>query len=192
MEETLVSALKQRDPEALAALFECYADKIYRLAVGLVHDEQQADGIVQDTFLALIKHVDRFEGRSQISTWLYRVAYNESMMCLRRVHPEVNIDDMDDGVMPDCMIDWHTIPERVMSSAEAAHEMACAIASLSPGLRAVFTLRDIDECSTCQTAEILGISEAAVKVRLHRARLALRERLSVYFAERAGVDGASE
>lgn len=185
MEETLVSALKQRDPEALAALFERFADKIYRLAVRLVHDEQQADSIVQDTFLALLKHIDRFEGRSQISTWLYRVAYNESLMCLRRAHPEVNIDDMDDSVMPDCMIDWQTIPERVMSSTEAAYEMERAIARLSPGLRAVFTLRDIEECSTYQTAEILGISEAAVKVRLHRARLALREQLSVYFAERA-------
>jgi RNA polymerase sigma-70 factor (ECF subfamily) len=192
MEETLVSALKQRDPEALATLFECYADKIYRLAVGLVHDEQQADGIVQDTFLALIKHIDRFEGRSLISTWLYRVAYNESLMCLRRQHPDINIDELDDGVMPDCMIDWHTIPEKVMSSTEAAREMECAIASLSPSLRAVFTLRDIEECSTYETAEILGISEAAVKVRLHRARLALRERLSVYFAERARVDGASK
>lgn len=192
MEETLVSALKQRDPEALATLFESFADKIYRLAVGLVHDEQHADSIVQDTFLALLKHIDRFEGRSQISTWLYRVAYNESMMCLRRVHPEVNIDDMEDGVMPDCMIDWQTIPEQVMSSAEAAREMERAVASLSPGLRAVFTLRDIEECSTCETAEILGISEAAVKVRLHRARLALREQLSVYFAERTRVDGAAK
>ncbi|MBZ0292249.1 MAG: sigma-70 family RNA polymerase sigma factor [Anaerolineae bacterium] len=184
-ERALVSALKAQDPAALAQLFEHYSDKLYRLAVSLLHDEQQADGVVQNTFLSLITHIDGFEGRSKLGTWLYRVAYNESMMRLRRVKPELALDDVDDEdvFMPASLVDWQTVPEAVTESQEAQTEMERAVASLKPDLRAVFTLRDVEELSTRETAEILGISESLVKVRLHRARLALREQLSIYFEE---------
>jgi RNA polymerase sigma-70 factor (ECF subfamily) len=187
-EQALIAALKRRDPAALAIVFDRYADKLYRLAAGLLNDEQQADGVVQNTFLALIEHVDSFEGRASIGTWLYRVAYNEAMSRLRRARPHVDwetVDDADaDDVMPVCLVNWDSVPEVVTSSHEALEQMQQAVASLSPALRAVFLLRDVEELSTRETAESLNISQATVKVRLHRARLALREQLAIYFEER--------
>ena len=183
-EQTLVAALKRRDKAALSEVFERYSHKIYRLALSLLHDEQQADGVVQDTFLKLIEKIDSFEGRSSIGTWLYRVAYNEAMMRLRKAKPQLDLDDVgDNDLMPACMVNWRELPEQVLSSHEAIEQMDRAIASLSPGLRTVFTLRDVEELSTRETANILDISESAVKVRLHRARLALRESLAAYFEE---------
>lgn len=182
----LIAALKQRSPDALAMVFEQHADKIYRLAVSLLHDEQQADGVVQNTFLALIEHVESFEGRSSVSTWLYRVGYNECMMRLRRVRPDIELDEAgeSEAAMPISFVDWQGIPEQVIGSSEAAAEMEHAIAGLKPELRAAFLLRDVEELSTAETAHVLGIQEGAVKVRLHRARLALREKLATYFEER--------
>jgi RNA polymerase sigma-70 factor (ECF subfamily) len=181
-EQALIQALKARDPEALDRVFRAYSDKIYRLAANMLNDEQQADGIVQDTFLKLIQHIDKFEGRSAVGTWLYRVAYNECLQRIRRAKPQLDLDDMsDDDLMPTCLVNWDALPEQAITNAEAMDEMQRAVESLSPTLRAVFVLRDIEELSVKETANILEISESAVKVRLHRARLALRERLATYF-----------
>jgi RNA polymerase sigma-70 factor (ECF subfamily) len=110
------------------------------------------------------------------------------MMRSRSAKPDIELDAADEGsVMPVSFVDWNTLPEQVISSAEAAAEMQRAIAGLKPDLRVVFTLRDIEELSTHETAHVLGISESAVKVRLHRARLALREKLATYFEERVRV-----
>jgi RNA polymerase sigma-70 factor, ECF subfamily len=183
-ETALIAALQQGDQAALATVFEHYSHKIYRLALRILHDEQQSDGVVQDTFLKLIEHIDTFEGRSSIGTWLYRVAYNEALGRVRRVKPQLDMDTLqEDALMPACLIDWQTLPEQALNSREALTQMENAVAALSPTLRAVFELRDVEELSTRETAEILDISEAAVKVRLHRARLALREYLVVYFEE---------
>lgn len=184
-ESALIARLQQRDPAALAELFERYADQIYRLAVSMLRDEQQADGVVQDTFLALIERAPTFEGRSSIGTWLYRVGYNECLMRLRRVRPDdIELDAVEPEALPTHFLDWGAVPEAIITGAEAADQMEQAIAQLKPDLRAVFTLRDIEGLSTSETAQILGISEGAVKVRLHRARLALRELLATYFEER--------
>ncbi len=183
----LIEALKRRDSTALATLFEQYADKVYRLAVNLLHDEQQADGVVQNTFLALITHADGFEGRSSIGTWLYRVGYNECMMRVRSARPQVELDALDEpDAMPTQIVDWSGVPESVIDSEEASDQMERAIKALKPDLRSVFILRDVEELSTAEVAQILNLTEANVKVRLHRARLALRESLSGYFAERVG------
>lgn len=183
-EQELIAALRQRDPDALSEVFTRYADRIYRLALSVLHDEQQADGVVQDSFLALIEHIDTFEGRASIGTWLYRVAYNGAMGCLRRQRPAAVLDEMDEeGIAPAGLLDWRNLPEDVLTGREAAEQVAQAVAALAPTLRAVFTLRDVEQLSTRETAAVLGISEAAVKVRLHRARLALREQLAGYFEE---------
>lgn len=186
-EQDLITGLKQRDPDALAALFQQNADKLYRLAVSLLHDDQQADGVVQDTFMRLITHINSFEGRSNVSTWLYRVAYNECLLRLRRARPAVELDSMDEEgeMMPTALISWDEVPDEIASSREAQAVMERAINNLKPELRAVFTLRDVEELTTRETADSLGISETLVKVRLHRARLALREQLAAYFEERA-------
>ncbi|PJF22042.1 MAG: RNA polymerase subunit sigma-24, partial [Phototrophicales bacterium] len=149
-------------------------------ALRILHDEQQADGVVQNTFLKLIEHIESFEERANLSTWLYRVAYNECMQRIRRAKPEINIDE---NLMPTHFIDWDTIPDAVFSSQETQAQIQRAIETLPHTLKTVFILRDIEELSTAQTAQILGISESAVKVRLHRARLMLRERLATYFED---------
>jgi len=188
-ETTLITALKQRDPAALSALFEQYSDRIYRLAVSVLHDEVQADGVVQNTFLALLKNIETFEGRSSIGTWLYRVAYNECAMRMRRAKTIVDLDDREDegDTMPTHFVDWQTVPDDLIDSGEAMTQMENAISSLKPELRAVFVLRDIDELSTAETAEVLGITENLVKVRLHRARLSLREMLASYFEKHVNL-----
>jgi len=180
----MIIALKRRDPAVLSQIFEQHADRIYRLAVSLLHDEQQADGVVQNAFLALIRHVDSFEGRARLGTWLYRVAYND---CLRRLQAQNRVADLADeeadDTMPACFVDWQNIPEDAFASAEASSEMTRAIDTLKPEMRAVFLLRDVEQLSTAEAAQILGISVEATKVRLHRARLALREQLATYFDE---------
>jgi RNA polymerase sigma-70 factor (ECF subfamily) len=185
-DSSLVTRLKQRDRDALAEVFEMYSDRIYQLALSLMHDEQVADGVVQNTFMALIEHIDTFEGRSSLGTWLYRVAYNEVMGRLRRARPEVALDDDsdDDLAVPEKMIDWQTLPDALLSGSELMHQIDQAVQTLRPGLRAVFVLRDMEELSTEETAQVLGITSGTVKVRLHRARLALREQLAGYFEER--------
>lgn len=180
----LIQRLQTRDSSALAELFETQSDKIYRLAIGILHDEQQADGVVQDTFVKLIESIDTFEGRSLLDTWLYRVAYNECLGRLRRTRPNVGLDDLlDDDFMPDNFIDWEQLPEAALRSQETRQQMDEAVAALPPNLGTVFKLRDVEELSTRETAQILQISESAVKVRLHRARLMLREALADYFQE---------
>ncbi|MBI5928941.1 MAG: sigma-70 family RNA polymerase sigma factor [Chloroflexi bacterium] len=190
MEQELIAALRQRDPAAFADVFATYSDKIYRLAVSLLHDEQAADGVVQDTFLALIEHIHTFEERASLATWLYRVAYNHAQTRLRHQRPQVDLDEWaDDNIaLPEKMIDWSTLPELLLTGEEAKAQIMTAISTLSPSLRAVFILRDVEELSTEATAEALGIQPGAVKVRLHRARLALRETLAGYFEEIRGEE----
>lgn len=182
-ETDLIQRLKQRDATALTALFEQYADRLYRLGLRLLHDPILADDVVQNTFLTLIEHIDSFEGRSNIRTWLYRVAYHDALGKMRQPAWAMLPDDSDDIPMPTILVDWDCIPENVLSQAETHAQMAHAIELLPPLQRAVFTLRDIDELSTQETAEALGLSISSVKVTLHRARLALRERLSAVLAD---------
>jgi RNA polymerase sigma-70 factor (ECF subfamily) len=189
-----LDALRSGDPQALAALFEAYADRIYRLALSLLHDPSAAEDIVQETFVSAITHLDRFEGRSSLGTWLYRVGYNASLDWLRRrkdepLPPDEPGDESDAVPLPRSLVEWTLTPESRQAEGEVAAELGRAIGELSEGLRVVFLLRDVDELSTQETAEALGLTEGAVKVRLHRARLALREKLSDYFAERTPQEG---
>ena len=191
-EQALIEALRGHDKEALSTVFEHYSDRIYRLALSLLHDEQRADEVVQETFIRLIEHIDRFEGRSSLGTWLYRVAYNNAVGRLRRDKPQLALDEFDaqDRPMPENLVDWNTVPEALLIGSESMEQVAQAIQTLKPTQRAVFLLRDIEELSTQETAEVLGLTPGAVKVRLHRARLALREQLADYFEGRVVTGGA--
>ncbi len=189
-----LDALRSGDPQALAALFEAYADRIYRLALSLLRDPSAAEDIVQETFVSAITHLDRFEGRSSLGTWLYRVGYNASLDWLRRrkdepLPPDEPGDESDAVPLPRSLVEWTLTPESRQAEGEVAAELDRAIGELSEGLRVVFLLRDVDELSTQETADALGLTEGAVKVRLHRARLALREKLADYFAERTPQEG---
>ena len=180
-EEELLTALRRRDPDAFTILFEEYSDKLFRLAVGLLENEAEAEGVVQDSFLRLFERLDQFEGRSKLSTWLYRVAYNISIDRIRKRRPTVALADEfedDDTPSPVILADWRDVPERLLTAAEIKDELDKAIASLPQKYKVVFTLRDIEGLSTRETAVITDLSTSAVKVRLHRARLFLRERLA--------------
>ncbi len=187
--EISVEALKAGDRAAFARLVDIYSPKIYRLALKILNDPQDAEDVLQETFIKALRSLPSFEGRSSISTWLYRIAVNEALMLVRKHKPDsVSIDEEKEQgegeTEPVEIIDWCCLPEGEFVSAEARHFLDGAIMRLSPALRAVFVLRDVQGISVKETAEALGISEAAVKTRLLRARLKLREELSVYFAER--------
>ena len=188
-EQELLAALRRRDATAFSQLFEAYSDRVYRLAVGLLENEVEAEGVVQDTFMRLIERLDQFEGRSKLSTWLYRVAYNLCQDRLRKRKPiSTLVEEVDDeGTIPTptILIDWEQLPERCLTAAEISRELDEAIATLPPKLKAVFILREIEGVSTQACAEALDISVSATKVRLHRARLLLREQLATYFMEMA-------
>lgn len=185
-EQALINRLRQRDPDAFAILFEAYSDRVFRLAVGLLDDEAEAEGIVQEAFLRLFQHLDRFEGRSRLSTWLYRVAYNLCMDRLRKRRPTLSLSvgsDDEEIPAPGVLADWGQWPERLLTDAEVNAALSEAIAALSEKYRAIFILREIEGLSTEETSQVAGISKSAAKVRLHRARLFLRERLAEFLLE---------
>jgi RNA polymerase sigma-70 factor (ECF subfamily) len=188
-EADLVAALRRRDSAAFSFLFETYSDKLFRLALGMLGDEDEAEAIVQESFLRLFEKLDQFEGRAKLSTWLYRVAYNAGIDQLRRRRPEQALVEEPEAtatevIMPALFIDWSQAPETILASAEAQIELERAIAGLPERLRTTFVLREIEGLSTAETAEVLRLKPGAVKVQLHRARLLLREQLTVYFGER--------
>ncbi len=188
-ENELLTRFQSSDPSsAIAELFETYADPIYRLAMQLLGDPAAAEDVVQETFISAITHRESFEGRSKLSSWLYRIAYNAAIGRLRARQteplPEEEPDDESPAPMPHSLVDWNLTPEQLHQDSEAAEVLQNAILKLPMKYRVVFFLRDMEDQSTEQTAEVLGLTETAVKVRLHRARLALREALSDYFEER--------
>ena len=186
-----VERLRAGDKEACAICVREHSTNVYNLALKLTGDPAAAEDVLQETFLSAFKSISRFEGKSQLSTWLYRIAHNAALMKLRKRQVEtVSLDEPledDDGVPEPrdaWRADWSENPEGVLLDAELRKVMDGAIASLSETLRSVFVLRDVNKLSTAQTADVLGLSEEAVKSRLLRARLALRERLSAYMAVR--------
>lgn len=188
-DEALLNALRERSPEAFAYLFEMYADRMFRLAAGMLNDENEAEDIVQEAFTRFFEKIGTFEGRSQIGTWLYRVTYNLSVDALRKRGKTIDLSPHEEAEensfpLPQVFIDWRHVPDKVLTEAEIAQELEAAITSLPEKLRAVFLLREVEGLSTRECAEVLGISPANVKVRLHRARLQLREILTAYFVER--------
>jgi len=166
---------------------ERYSGTVYNLALRLMNNQQEAEDVLQETFISAFRALDRFEGRSRLSTWLYRIAYNAGLMRLRRRRvPVVSLDEpreTEDGEqMPRQLVDWTSLPDDLVLSKEFRGTLTAALDSLPESLRSVFVLRDIEGLSTAETAEVLGLTETNTKVRLHRARLALRERLTTYLA----------
>lgn len=187
-DDDLVARLQAGDQAAYAQLVEENAGKVYRLALRMMGNEADAEDVLQETFLNAFRSIDRFEARSSLSTWLYRIASNAALMRLRRKEPEqVSVDEpleRDDGdLIPRQFFDFCCLPEDNLLRDEARAEMLRAVEQLPPTLRGVFILRDIEGLSTEETAEALDLSLSAVKSRLMRARLKLREQLSTYFSQ---------
>lgn len=189
-----IDSLKSGDRQAFAQMVEAYSPELYRLSLRMLEDPQEAEDALQETFLQAFRGIDGFEGRSSLGTWLYRIAANQALMRLRRKEPTLlSVDDPMHGTEADEapleLKDWCCLPEEDFMTAEAQSQLDRAVGSLSAALRAVFVLRDLQDLTTAETAEILNISEAAVKARLMRARLRLRNVLSEYYNERLSEVG---
>jgi RNA polymerase sigma-70 factor (ECF subfamily) len=191
-ESLLIERAQQGDPIALAEIVESHQRTVYNVALRMCGNVYDAEETLQETFLNVIKALPNFEGRSRFSTWLYRIASNACLMRRRREASQpytISVDETGEGtngtedVLPKYFVDWSLKPEDEVLDAELNQMMEEAIIQLPANLRIVFIWRDLEGLSTQETAEVLGLSESAVKVRLHRARLRLRELLSCYFAD---------
>ncbi len=179
-EAALIARIQAGDKAACAECIEIHSPPIYRLALRLMQNEAEAEDVLQETFLNAFKAIDSFEGRSGLGTWLYRIAHNAAMMRLRRPNPymvsvEETLSPETQGIVPRQLFDWCCLPEEDFESDEVRSELERAIGELPEALKAVFILRELEGLSTAETAEALDLSPGAVKVRLHRARLWLRE-----------------
>lgn len=189
-EEALIARAKQGDAQALAEIVQSHQRTVYNVALRMCGNPHDAEETLQETFLSAIKALPKFEGRSQLSTWLYRIASNACLMQRRREATDAEMaplkgddEDGDDFDAPKYFVDWSPRPDDMLLDRELRGVMEDAIAQLPDTLRIVFIWRDLEGLSTAETAEVLGLSEGAVKVRLHRARLQLRELLSHYYVE---------
>ena len=177
------------DTAAFEQLVRQYDRQIYRTALHITQNREDAEDITQDVFFKAFQKLEQFQGNSKFSTWLVRIAVNESLMRLRRrkTSRTVSMDqdvETEEGAIPRDFAEWRPNPEQIFSQSELGDILRKTIAGLPPGFRTVFTLRDIENLSTEETAEALGLSVPAVKSRLLRARLQLRERLSRHFRQK--------
>jgi RNA polymerase sigma-70 factor (ECF subfamily) len=190
----LVLAAKKGDLEAFSELVKRYDRNIFRIAQHITHNEEDAQDVVQEAFLKAYQNLEQFQGNSKFYTWLVRIAVNEALMKLRRRRSDktVSLDEdvvTEEGSMPREVADWSPNPEQLYGQSELGDILKKTIQGLPPGFRTVFVLRDVEGLSTEETAEMLGLSIPAVKSRLLRARLQLRERLAKYFKSKRGGDG---
>jgi len=186
-EGALVAAAKTGDISAFETLVNRYERKIFRLTLNITQNREDAEDAMQEAFLKAYQHLPGFEGNSRFYTWLVRIAVNQALMKLRRRRPNVvSLDeeiDTGDDMMPREVEDWGPSPEQRYEQSEMAGILSKAIGELDPQFRTVFQLRDIEELSTEETAEALDLSVPAVKSRLLRARLKLREKLNFFFRQ---------
>lgn len=185
--EFSLEALQNGDQAEFARVVATYSGYIYRLALKMLHNPQDAEDVLQDTFIKAFHALPKFQGQSKVSTWLYRIATNEALMFLRKKRPDtVSVEvphqnDDEEASRPLQIVDWCCLPEDELVSDEAREQLDRSITQLPESLRLAFVLRDIEGLSTRETAEVLEISETAVKTRLHRARMNLRESLTAYY-----------
>lgn len=187
-EHLLVSAAKGGDNTAFEELVSRYEGKIFGLTMSITGNRADAEDATQEAFLKSYTHLETFQGDSRFYTWLVRIAANEALMRLRKRRPgEFSLDEPiagEEDLMPRDLEEWRPDPEQQYAQAEMENIVNDAIERLEFDFRIVFMLRDVEELSTEETAEALGMSIPAVKSRLLRARLKLRQKLNRYF--RAG------
>ena len=193
-ELALVQAAKKGDVGAFGELVKRYDRNVFRIALHITQNREDAEDVVQDAFLKAYENLGQFQGQSKFYTWLVRIAVNEALMKLRRRRPErmVSLDQevqTEEDSIPREVADWSPNPEQLYNQAELRDILGKTIQGLPPNFRTVFVLRDVEGLSTEETAQALDLSVPAVKSRLLRARLQLRERLNRYFKKRQAGDG---
>jgi RNA polymerase sigma-70 factor (ECF subfamily) len=184
-EPSLVAAAKSGDISAFETLVGRYERKIFRLTQNITQNKEDAEDAMQEAFLKAFEHLGEFQGNSRFYTWLVRIAVNQALMKLRKRRP--NLVSLDEEIetgedsMPREVEDWGPSPEERYEQTELGSILSTVIGELDPSFRIVFQLRDIEQLSTEETAEALDLSVPAVKSRLLRARLKLRQKLGRYF-----------
>jgi RNA polymerase sigma-70 factor, ECF subfamily len=190
-EAALLAGLRKGEPDACTCLVKRFASLVYAKALRMVGDPDEAEGVLQLTFIKACEKFATFEGRSGLGTWLYRIAANEALMQLRRQTPMQSIEDVAEMIQPEDIPQnlhaWPLDPATAALDTELRRQLDTALAALPESQRAVFVLREIEGLNTEETATALGLGESAVKVRLHRARLRLRELLAGYLAAEGDV-----
>ncbi|MEK7408155.1 MAG: RNA polymerase sigma factor [Acidobacteriota bacterium] len=188
----LVSRAQGGDASAFGELVNRHQRKIFRLARNITQNAEDAEDVLQETFLKAYEHLHEFQGHAKFYTWLVRIAVNQALMRLRKrktdrsVSLDESFDTGEETVTREIAV-WAGDPEQLCSQEELRGILVSAIEDLPPIFRTVFALRDIDELSTEETATLLNLSIPAVKSRLLRARLHLREKLTRHF-KRKGED----
>jgi RNA polymerase sigma-70 factor, ECF subfamily len=185
-ELALVASAKAGDVTAFEELVRRYDRNVFRIAQHITQNREDAEDVVQDAFIKAYTNLKQFQGQSKFYTWLVRIAVNEALMKLRRRRPErtVSLDEeikTEDDSVPREVADWSPNPEQQYKQAELREILDKTINGLPASFRTVFVLRDVEGLSTEETADALELSVPAVKSRLLRARLQLRERLNKYF-----------
>ncbi len=191
-EPAIVAQARLGDAKAFSELLRRYEGKIFRLALHITQNREDAEDVLQEAFLKAYEHLDQFQGQSRFYTWIVRIAVNQALMKLRKrksdrsVSLDDTIDTGEDTVAREIAA-WDENPEQQYSREEINEILGTAIDGLAPIYRAVFVLRDVDGLSTEEAAEALELSVPAIKSRLLRARLQLRDKLTRYF-KRKGDD----
>src|SRR5579863_10232552 len=192
-EAALVAEARAGKTEAFTTLVRQYDRYIYRLALNITGNPQDAEDVLQESLLKAYTKLGQFHGESRFYTWLVRIAVNEALMKLRKRGSEktVSLDEPIEGdeqdLIPREVEDWSDNPEQRYGKIELERILRETIDKLEPQFRTVFVLRDVENLSTEETAEMMGLSVPAVKSRLLRARLKARELLSQYFKKANGV-----
>lgn len=191
-DSVLLAAARGGDFDAFEEIVLRYRDRVFRLACGMLHDEAEAEEVVQDTFLNVFRALSTFRGEATVSTWIYRVATNSSLMRLRvrRRKPLLSIEEStgkSSGIGARSLLpsgDWARSPDERLLSRELGRHIESAIASLPDKYRMVILLHDVEGLSNEEVAETLGLTVPTVKSRLHRSRLTVRDRLETYFGRK--------
>jgi len=170
------------DFDAFAQLVDRLKGRVFTVARRITGREQDAEDVTQQTFLSVLEHLDGFRGESSVATWVLRIATNHALKVLRK-RRGLSTTSLDDERFehlphPEYIASWRDTPEALAERAEVRHLLDAALAELDEKYRVVFVLRDVEGLSVRETADALGLSDTAVKVRLLRARLQLRERLT--------------
>jgi RNA polymerase sigma-70 factor, ECF subfamily len=182
-EETLLEGLRRRDRFACSCMLKRYAPRLYRLALQLTGDPDEAEDVLQEAFIRGCEKIDDFEGLSSLGTWLHRIVVTTGLMHLRRqksTAARVASTGDDTSLDLERVPDDNAGPSHELLASELRDQVDAAVMALPDTLRVAFVLREIEGLSTKEASEVLGIGESALKVRLHRARLALRDTLATY------------
>ncbi|GMU87276.1 MAG: DNA-directed RNA polymerase sigma-70 factor [Ignavibacteriales bacterium] len=182
-EQKLIELAKAGDRKALGDLVKKYTQTIYNFAYKICRDKEKAENTMSETFLSMVKAIHQFDGNSKLSTWLYRIVVNHCFMLARADKSHLfNDPETDEGLFDDrYFTDWSSLPLKDVENEELRRVLDYAVARLAPEYRIVFMLRDVEGNSTEETAEITGLTIAAVKSRLHRARAFLRKEITKAF-----------